>query len=122
MHLGLDADAPKGVLEQVKGVEKHYFSGPHPAGNVGVQIHHVDPISKGEIVWTVDIQNVALIGRFFRTGRVDLRKIVALTGSEILEPRYYEVISGAPFRASYARPMCATRPTGTVTGSSAATC
>ena len=81
MHLGLDADAPKGVLEQVKGVEKHYFSGPHPAGNVGVQIHHVDPISKGEIVWTVDIQNVALIGRFFRTGRVDLRKIVALTGS-----------------------------------------
>ena len=96
VHLGLDADAPKGVLEQVKGVEKHYFSGPHPAGNVGVQIHHVDPISKGEIVWTVDIQNVALIGRFFRTGRVDLRKIVALTGSEILEPRYYEVISGAP--------------------------
>ena len=81
VHLGLDADAPKGVLEQVKGVEKHYFSGPHPAGNVGVQIHHVDPISKGEIVWTVDIQNVALIGRFFRTGRVDLRKIVALTGS-----------------------------------------
>ena len=46
-----------------------------------MQIHHVDPISKGEIVWTVDIQNVALIGRFFRTGRVDLRKIVALTGS-----------------------------------------
>ncbi len=95
VHLGLYAGA-EAFLGGVTGVEKHVFSGPHPAGNVGVQIHHVDPVNKGERVWTVDIQHVAMIGRFFRTGRVDMTKIVALTGSEVADPRYFEVLSGAP--------------------------
>lgn len=63
---------------------------------MGVQIHHIDPINKGDLVWTVDIQHVAMIGRFFRTGRVDMSKIVALTGSETTDPRYFSVLSGIP--------------------------
>ena len=86
----------EGFMAEVKGVEYHTFSGKHPVGNVGVQIHHIDPIAKGDIVWTVNIQDVALIGRLFLTGKVDMKKIIAVTGSEVDQPQYYSVISGAP--------------------------
>jgi len=66
VHLGLPAGATASkVYDRLEGVSVHYFTGPHPAGNVGVQIHHVAPINKGEIVWTVSPQHVALIGRTF---------------------------------------------------------
>ena len=69
------------------GVELHAFQGKHPAGNVGVQIHHIDRIAKGDIVWTVNIQDVVLIGRLFATGKVDMHKVIALTGSEVSNPQ-----------------------------------
>ena len=96
VHLGVKAGAD-GVVSKAANVEKTAFKGPHPAGNVGVQIHHVDPINKGEIVWTVDIQMVAIIGRLFNTGKLDMTKVYALTGSELIEPVYVSAISGAPF-------------------------
>lgn len=86
----------EGIFGGLSGVEKHLFEGPHPAGNVGVQIHNIDPINKGEVVWTVDIQNLAIIGRLFATGKVDMRKKIALTGSELNQPKYVSVIAGAP--------------------------
>lgn len=95
VHLSLKAGT-NGVLNQVKGVEMHTFEGPHPAGNVGVQIHHIDPINKGDIVWTLDVQNVAILGRLFRTGKVDMSKVVVLDGSEVADARYFRTISGAP--------------------------
>ena len=98
VYLGLKNGA-SGVLNQVKNAEIRLFEGPHPAGNVGVQIHHIDPINKGDVVWTVDVQHVAMIGRFFRTGRVDMSKIVALTGSETAQPRYFSVITGLPINS-----------------------
>ncbi len=98
VYLGLK-NGTSGVLNQVKNAEIRLFEGPHPAGNVGVQIHHIDPINKGDVVWTVDVQHVAMIGRFFRTGRVDMSKIVALTGSETAQPRYFSVITGLPINS-----------------------
>jgi len=98
VYLGLK-NGTSGVLNQVKNAEIRLFEGPHPAGNVGVQIHHIDPINKGDVVWTVDVQHVAMIGRFFRTGRVDMSKIVALTGSETAQPRYFCVITGLPINS-----------------------
>lgn len=95
VHLGLKAGTD-GLLNKIGGVEKHLFDGPHPAGNVGVQIHHIDPVNKGEVVWTVDIQNVATIGRFMRTGKLDMSRTIALTGSEVVETQYYRVLYGAP--------------------------
>ncbi|MDR0982281.1 MAG: Na(+)-translocating NADH-quinone reductase subunit A [Culturomica sp.] len=80
---------------KLKNVEINYFDGPHPCGNVGVQIHHLNPVNKGECVWTVNIQDVAIIGRLFNEGRYDASKIIALTGSEVEQPCYYKVISGA---------------------------
>ncbi len=95
VHLGL-RNGCGGVLERLDKAEQHLFEGPHPAGNVGVQIHHVAPINKGEVVWTVDIQNVAVIGRLFNTGRLDLRKTVAVTGSQAAAPKYATCMVGTP--------------------------
>ena len=95
VHLSMRAKA-EGDMASMKGVELHSFEGKHPVGNVGVQIHHIDPIAKGDIVWTAGIQDVAAIGRLFLGGKVDLHKTVALTGSEAVEPKYYRIVSGAP--------------------------
>ena len=95
VHLSVKAKA-EGEMTSLKGAEIHTFEGKHPVGCVGVQIHHIDPIAKGDIAWTVAIQDVAAIGRLFSTGKVDLHKVVALTGSEVEKPQYYRIISGAP--------------------------
>ena len=92
VHLSYDAD---GYKPEVEGVELHAFKGQHPAGNVGVQIHHTDPINKGEKVWTLNIQDVVILGRLFLTGKVDLTRVMAVAGSCVAEPKYYRVIAGA---------------------------
>ena len=91
---GKDSKRAK-ALEEATGVEKHYFSGPHPAGNVGVQIHHIAPINQGDIVWTVKPEAVALIGEFFETGAYPNEKIAAVAGSSLKETYYAKTINGA---------------------------
>ncbi len=93
VFLGLKT-GEKSPLEATKGVEINYFDGPHPIGNVGVQIHHLSPINKGEIVWHINPQDVAIIGKLFAKGIYDTSKIIALAGSEVESPCYFEVISG----------------------------
>ena len=83
------------LLKSTAGVEISRFSGPHPAGNVGIQIHHLDPVNKGEIVWFVNLQDVIAIGRLFEEGVYRHERIIALTGSEVLQPQYYKIRSGA---------------------------
>lgn len=94
VHLSL-LEGKEGIFAGLNGVEKHTFCAPHPAGNVGVQIHNIDPINKGEVVWTIDIQNLAIVGRLFSTGKVDMSKKIALTGSELKDPKYVSLITGA---------------------------
>lgn len=94
VHLSLKA-GEKSILECVEGVEKHYFAGAHPAGNVGVQIHHIDPINKGEKVWTVNIQNVAIIGRLILNGKLDMTKTYVVCGSQVAHPQYVKAMVGA---------------------------
>ncbi len=86
----------EGVMNRLDNAVQHVFKGKHPVGNVGIQIHHIKPISKGEVVWTIDAQNLAIIGRLFNEGRVDMRKTIAVVGSEIVEPKYVHTIVGAP--------------------------
>ena len=83
------------VFSQVKGAELNKFSGPHPAGNVGVQIHHIDPINKGDVVWTINPLGVVQIGKLFINGVYDASRIVALTGPEVQNPQYYKTFTGA---------------------------
>jgi Na+-transporting NADH:ubiquinone oxidoreductase subunit A len=96
IHLNLNADyPPSDVFTSVKGVQHNYFKGPHPAGNVGVQINRIDPINQGDVVWYVYPQDVITIGRLFEKGIYDASKIIALTGSEVEKPLYYRVLRGA---------------------------
>ena len=85
----------EGYMSEVKGVEYHTFSGKHPVGNVGVQIHHIDRIAKGDIVWTVNVQDVVLIGRLVMGGKLDMSKVIAVAGSEAQKPCYKRIIAGA---------------------------
>ncbi len=94
VHLSVRAKA-EGDMPSLTGVELHTFAGKHPVGNVGVQIHHIDPVNKGETVWTVNIQDLAIIGRLFNTGRVDMTRTIAVTGSEVEKPAYVRTIAGA---------------------------
>ena len=94
VHLSVRAKS-EGKMTALKGAELHTFAGKHPVGNVGVQIHHIDPINKGEVAWTLNIQDVAIIGRLVREGKVDMRKTIALAGSEVEAPQYYRIVAGA---------------------------
>ncbi len=96
VNLVLDATNISGsVMRGVNGVVTHYVKGPHPAGNVGVQIHHIDPVNKGEVVWYVNLQDVSAIGRLFSEGVYRHDRIIALAGSEVLKPSYHRIRSGA---------------------------
>lgn len=84
------------VFEQASGVEKNYFDGPHPAGNVGVQIHHLDPvISKKDLVWFVNPQDLIIIGRVFKEGIYNSERLVALAGSSVIKREYHKMKIGA---------------------------
>jgi len=96
VHLNVDGSKPlDGVFSGIQGAQVNQFSGPHPAGNVGVQIHHLDPINKGEIAWTVSPNGVVQIGKFILEGIYDSSKVIAVTGSEITTPSYVKTYSGA---------------------------
>ena len=93
VHLGVlprSAD----VFRRAEGVMVHTFLGPHPAGNVGVQIHHIQPIARGDTVWTVKPQDVAVVGRLFAGGIFDARRTVALTGAEVEHTGYFRTRIG----------------------------
>jgi Na+-transporting NADH:ubiquinone oxidoreductase subunit A len=95
VHLCVHTDYPPAAnFAKAKNVEIHEFSGPHPASNVGVQIHHIDPVNKGEVVWYVNPQDVLVIGRLMNKAEYDVSKTVVLCGSQINNPRYYKVKSG----------------------------
>ena len=83
------------ALENMKDVEVNIFDGKCPAGNVGVQVNHLDPVNKGEVVWTIGDPTVVLfIGRLFNTGKVNLCRTIALCGSEIKTPAYVDMLVG----------------------------
>lgn len=96
IYLGVGAKQTSKALTEAKDVEVNVFDGPCPAGNVGVQVNNIAPVNKGEVVWTVDPTAVIFFGRLFRTGKVDLRRLVAVAGSEITKPEYAEVLVGQP--------------------------
>lgn len=94
INLGISSKQSAPSLLHAKNVTTTVFDGPCPAGNVGVQINHLDPVNKGEIVWTVDPTTVIFIGRLFHSGIVDLHRTIAVAGSEMKNPCYANVIVG----------------------------
>ena len=90
VHLSVNGKT-NSILSGISGVELHKVFGPHPSGNVGVQIAKIDPINIGERVWVVAPQDVAIIGDLFLTGKFEANKVIALAGSEVANPQYYAV-------------------------------
>ena len=95
-YLGLSVHQTASALVNAKDVEINVFDGKCPAGNVGIQVNHIDPINKGEVVWTIDPAAVIFFGRLFNTGKVDLRRVIAVAGSEVKNPSYAEILIGTP--------------------------
>lgn len=94
VHIGIRSGSAS-FLRNVKNVELIEVSGKHPAGNVGVQIHKTKPINKGERIWTIGPEDVAIIGRLMLTGHFDARRTVAVVGSDATDRRYFRTIVGA---------------------------
>jgi len=86
------------VFKDITGVEQHTFSGPHPAGNVGVQVHHIDRLLAGELIWYLSPRHVAQIGSFLAKGSYVSNNLYALTGSELISRRYVDAIEGAAIK------------------------
>ncbi len=99
VHVSIAKNATLSPFKELKGVETHKISGPHPIGNVSTQIAHIDPINKGEVVWVVTPQDLVVIGELFLTGKLNLTRTIALTGSKFTKPQYVTVVAGAQIGA-----------------------
>ena len=95
LYLNVNVNQTAAALSVPKNVKLTHFKGPHPAGNVGVQINHIAPVNKGEVVWTIGAEEVIFIGRLFNRGKIDFTRTVALVGSEVKNPSYSKVVLGA---------------------------
>jgi Na+-transporting NADH:ubiquinone oxidoreductase subunit A len=83
------------ALEAYGDVHCVKAGGPHPAGNIGTIIASLDPINKGECVWTVNAQDVANIGRWCTTGEYRPERVISVGGPAAKAPHYYRVLCGA---------------------------
>ncbi|WP_452229820.1 MULTISPECIES: Na(+)-translocating NADH-quinone reductase subunit A [unclassified Lacinutrix] len=92
ISVGKNSNSP---LANLSGATIHKVSGPHPSGNVGTQINKIDPVNKGEVVWTVNAQDLVIIGELLLTGKFNAERIVALAGSSVKSPRYFVTKLGA---------------------------
>ena len=87
------------ILSSIENVKLNTISGPHPAGNVGIQIHHIAHLKPGEIVWTINPQDVVSLGRLFKNGRYHPKRIISVGGPSVKTPSYLKVTAGVPVKA-----------------------
>lgn len=85
----------KSPMASLNDITTYVVSGPHPSGNVGTLINKVSPINKGEVVWTVNAQDLVIIGELLLTGKFNAERIVALAGSSVKKPRYFRTKIGS---------------------------
>ncbi|MBQ4223419.1 MAG: Na(+)-translocating NADH-quinone reductase subunit A [Prevotella sp.] len=95
-YLGISKTQAGGPLASMGNVEVNIFDGPCPAANASVQVNHLCPVNKGEVVWMVDPTAVIFFGRLFMQGKVSLKRTIALAGSEMKDPCYADIIVGHP--------------------------
>lgn len=94
LFLGLNS-SQKLLASELEDFNVNFFNGPHPSGNVGVQIHHIDPINSGDIVWVLKPEDVAIIGEFFKTGEFNPTRTLAVSGPPVKSPKYFRLTIGA---------------------------
>ncbi|MDT8319310.1 MAG: Na(+)-translocating NADH-quinone reductase subunit A [Xanthomonadales bacterium] len=109
-----DWDPPLPALEGLRHVE---FEGPHPAGLPGTHIHCLAPVDTARVAWHVGYQDVIAIGRLFLDGRIDPRRVVALAGGGLREPRLLTTRLGASIRELLGDAASTERPVRVISGS-----
>ncbi|MBP8793176.1 MAG: Na(+)-translocating NADH-quinone reductase subunit A [Lutibacter sp.] len=92
VSVGSKSNSP---LTGLNNISLHKVSGPHPSGNVGTQIAQINPVNKGEVVWTINPQDLVIIGELLLTGKFNAERIIALAGSSVAKPKYYKTVIGA---------------------------
>ncbi|WP_372744979.1 Na(+)-translocating NADH-quinone reductase subunit A [Lutibacter sp.] len=92
VSVGKNSNSPLAGLDNIS---LHKVSGPHPSGNVGTQIAKINPVNKGEVVWTINPQDLVIIGELLLTGKFNAERIIALVGSSVEKPKYYKTVLGA---------------------------
>ncbi|MBI2281576.1 MAG: Na(+)-translocating NADH-quinone reductase subunit A [Bacteroidetes bacterium] len=96
VHLNVNGeDNPEDVFTNAKNVQINRVVGPHPAGNVGIQAHHIDPVNKGEVIWVLRALDVLTIGKLFKEGKYDASRTIAFVGSKVKSPKYVRTVLGA---------------------------
>jgi len=96
VYLGAKADeAVSSVFTDAQNAEVHFFGGSHPIGNVGTQIHHIKPIGRDGVVWTLGVQEVMTIGSLFTQRKYDASRVVAVTGPCVADAGYIKTYIGA---------------------------
>ncbi|WP_299228582.1 Na(+)-translocating NADH-quinone reductase subunit A [uncultured Psychroserpens sp.] len=93
VHIGVKSS--NSPLAGMSDATIHNVFGPHPAGNVGTQINRIDPVNKGEVVWTVNAQDLVIIGELLMTGKFNPERVIALAGSSVKKPRYFKTKIGS---------------------------
>ena len=94
VHVSVSNSSTSSPFLNLQDIELHNLFGPHPVGNVGTQIAQIDPVNKGEVVWIVTPQDLLVIGNLFLTGKFDIKRTVALTGSRFKTPSYVTAYAG----------------------------
>lgn len=94
IHLGV-SKLSNSPFKNLKNIQMHFVSGPHPSGNVGTLINKIDPVNKGETVWTIAPHDLVIIGELLMTGKFNAERIIALVGSRIQTPRYLKTRIGS---------------------------
>ena len=89
------ASKKNSVFSTLEDIELHQINQLHPAGLVGTQIAHIDPINKGEVVWVVGAQDLVIMGELLLTGQFNATRSIAVAGSRITSPKYIKTKIGA---------------------------
>lgn len=116
VYLGISPAQINSAILPIAEAEVCVFDGPNPSGNVGVHINHIDPINKGEVVWTVAPDVVVAIGKLMMTKQYDATRRIAIAGSEVAHPAYVEVKLGAPLKDVLAGRMANTEHVRIISG------
>ncbi|MCQ2279952.1 MAG: NADH:ubiquinone reductase (Na(+)-transporting) subunit A [Bacteroidales bacterium] len=105
VHLCFRPDADNAWAELAQNVEIHNFIGPHPAGNVGTQVHRIAPLDKSETIWYIHPFDVARIGRLFSSHCLSFDKIFAATGPACTRPRYFSSVYGTDLSSIFSQSL-----------------
>ena len=82
-------------LRGLSDVVIHNVSGPHPSGNLSTIINKVSPISKGDVIWTLNLPDLSIIGKALLEGKFSAERIIALAGSSVSNPKYIKTLIGS---------------------------